>query len=153
MKKFIIIGIITVVVALLSICIICYIKNTNNKLPDKGNINLELIDTMIVDTAGISKRLGYKDYPKFTIVVQIKNPSGIKNHLSKEFHLEILEPKYDYYDDKYLIFTIGRKIVDINYEYLGKPFTAKHIAKAEITLEEEYHSNTMFVYSMDKILL
>lgn len=124
--------------------------------PIKGNVNFRLLHSYIIDTERIEKYFALVEGTSLTYFSQVYDLESWKDF--REFdHINFKDFDFDFtsedYKDEYLAVTIGRELVDIQYEYCGEPYPPYRIAKADITLGEKYHDHTMFLYVMDKITL
>ena len=144
MKKYIIIGI-WIVIAILII-----IAKVYEAFPPKKTVDFQLLESYTVDTNEIREIWGKEGVP-FTFFKQIKVFDNLKEYLLKQFYLEIPDIVFDY-ENNYMAISIGREIKELAYAgYREETYTTNSIVNGEVTFEEKYHENTMYVYVMDKI--
>lgn len=115
------------------------------------NINFQLCKSYTIDSGNILKwcALDLEEDSPFTFFYQILDIENLQAGPAEGLNLELIDFNDNVYQNKYLVITVGRELIEMVYEYregFSSPF-------AEITLGEEYHDKTMYVYIMDKILL
>jgi hypothetical protein len=55
------------------------------------------------------------------------------------------------YSDKYYAVTIGRELIEIQYEFLGEPWTPRTMTRSKITLSEDFFPQVLRLYVMERI--
>ena len=160
MRKFLIIGLcvlgaVAITIAVLEVNERVFSKEKQYEL-NYHVLNYHLHESYMVDTTNIRQKLRIADGTPFTFFWQLKRLGDSKEHLMKEFGLEV-STDIDNIDlageDKFLMITIGRELESVVYQFRGKPFKPRTVAGAHIVFAEEYHEQMMYVYIMDKILL
>ena len=131
-------------------------KEETVRIQPKDSINFHLYNSYPVETNGMAKSFSIAEGTPFTFFLSIYDPNKWKGH-DYFSDINFVFPDFDFtssdFKDKSLAITLGREIVEMQYEYCGKPYPPNWIAKADITLAEEHHDQTMFLYVMDKIAL
>ena len=113
---------------------------SNNEI--QSHINFYLHKSYEVDTSEI--RTNDKPFTQFELVYNLntwKQKGQFKNFAFPDFDFST-----DDFQDKYLAISFGREVLEM--EIIGENNNQKEVA---ITYAEEYRSNTMFLYIMDKI--
>ena len=128
-------------------------STTNNiGAEESSSINFYLYKSYEVDTSGFRRRFKVVEETPFTMFMQVYNLNTWKNHgcfWDAKFEFPEFDFQSDDYQDKYLVVSFGREVVEMNkieetyYGYID----------AAITFAEEYHGDVMFLYIMDKIPL
>jgi hypothetical protein len=149
MKKMVFIGFGAIIVITTALGIFLY------SVGDNRVMNMKFIGIYTVDMTGIREWFEVKDGTPFTCFLQIKDSERNEEYFAKQFGLNLSCIDFEHigYQDKYLVISFGRELVEIKYEYLGKPYAHKTIARADITFAEDYHDQQIYLYAVDKVLL
>ena len=120
-----------------------------------GYINFQFIESHKVDASGVLDYLRINDIAieKFTWFEQFVSIEDMHNFSNRiNFELPNFELNPNYFEDQYFVLTIGRELVEIQYEYLGEPpWTLLHLVQSEITLSEQYSPDILYLYATDPI--
>jgi len=125
-------------------------ENSNNKQPN--NLNFELYGSYTVNASGVRKYFNLLEDIPLIGFFQIYDSEELYGEFAEVLDLELPDDfDFDFgnYQDKCLVITFGRKLVEIQYEY-RKGFD---VPFADITFTEEHHDQTMYLYIMDNIVL
>ena len=129
-------------------------KNNDVTNGQEGMINLQLFGSYTVDASGVREYFSLlKDVPLIGFF-QIYDSDDLLE-LAEVIDLELpdgLDFIFDDHQDKYMLLTFGRQLVEIRYEY-RESYYDYDVPFTEITFTEEHHDQTMYVYIMDNIML
>jgi len=128
--------------------IIVLIKNNMIFIGGIRNMEIELYDSYIVDTTGLRERLSMTEDSPLIFFMQIQNLETAKEHILKQYRIEIND--LDLNNKKYLVFTIGRKIEELEYERIrGR----NKNSIANVVLSNEHHENMIYIYLTERLSL
>jgi hypothetical protein len=171
MRKFIVIGVISVIgIALLVLDILYYdnleipyrIERIRDEISAKqtygvrnrGLIDFQLHERYEVDTSGYRRGLNVVDGTPFTHFFQVRNLAGWKFQIEE---LQQLYPNFpdltemvsetDDFQGRYLAISFGREIVEIR----RSGWLHYEEFPVAVTFSEEHHGDVMFLYLMDEM--
>ena len=127
----------------------------DEKFDESGVIDFQLLESYEVDTNGIREWLDVVEGNPFTFFFQYSTLKSFEDLSLEQFNLDLSEVDFNGgdYQDKFIAITIGRKLVEMQYEYLGEPYDLKFMTRADITFSEEYNNQVLYIYTIDKISL
>ena len=115
-----------------------------------GEVNFQLVGSYMVDTSVIREYFMINEGAPFTFFEQGRAFADYAQFALREYELDLSEIEFnaDDHQDKYIVVTIGREILEMQYESIGEGWT---IVRAEVTFAEEYNAGIVYVYVMDQI--
>jgi len=94
------------------------ISSQNPNSQERGNLDFRLLSSNIVDTNGIREKFDIGEEAPFTFFEQRQAFSDYLDFAFREYNLDLSVLDFDYsnYQDKFIAVTIGRNLVEIQYE-------------------------------------